>query len=204
MASVPVRRVGLTGGIGSGKSTVATFLATWGATVVDSDRIARAVTAPGGQALPLIRAQFGEGCFTTDGTLDRDALRKKVFSDPAARHRLEAIVHPLVALQTAQEAAEAQLQGARCLVFDVPLLVESGRWRQQVHQVLVVDCLESTQVARIVARNGWTTEAAEQVMAGQASRADRLAVADLCIYNEALSLAGLEQVVRQLANRFGL
>ncbi|MDO8374669.1 MAG: dephospho-CoA kinase, partial [Polaromonas sp.] len=113
-----------------------------------------------------------------------------------------AIVHPLVGEETARQAAQA---ASACIVFDVPLLVESGRWRQRVDQVLVVDCSEATQVSRVMARNGWTREAVERVMAGQASRDQRLAAADICIYNDApLSLAALAVMVRQLSQRFGL
>jgi dephospho-CoA kinase len=204
MIGLPARRLGLTGGIGSGKSTVAAMLAALGATVIDSDAIARAVTAPGGAALPRIRAEFGGSCFTPEGFLDREVMRQQVFNDTAARLRLEAIIHPMVASHTASQALDAEAGGAACLVFDVPLLVESGRWRQQVHQVLVVDCLESTQQARVMARNGWSREIAEQVMAGQVSRAERLAAADICLYNEGISLADLKVLVEEAANRFGL
>lgn len=194
--------VGLTGGIGSGKSTVAALLADCGATVIDSDAIAREVTAPGGGAIAFIARQFGAGFITSEGAMDRDAMRQLVFSDAQAKRRLEAIVHPLVGEETARQAAQAT---SACVVFDVPLLVESGRWRQRVDRVLVVDCSEDTQIARVMARNGWTREAVQQVIAGQASRGERLAAADICIYNDSpLSLAALAVMVRQLARRFGL
>lgn len=194
--------VGLTGGIGSGKSTVAALLADCGAAVIDSDAIAREVTAPGGAAIALVARQFGAGFITSEGAMDRDAMRQLVFSDAQAKRRLEAIVHPLVGEETARQAAQAT---SACVVFDVPLLVESGRWRQRVDRVLVVDCSEDTQITRVMARNGWTREAVQQVIAGQASRGERLAAADICIYNDApLSLASLEVMVRQLARRFGL
>lgn len=195
-------RVGLTGGIGSGKSTVAQVLADCGAAVIDSDAISRLVTAPGGVAIDLIARQFGAQFITPEGALDRDVMRKLVFADAGAKKQLESIVHPLVGEEAARQAARAD---SACIVFDVPLLVESGRWRQRVDQVLVVDCSEATQISRVMARNGWTREAVERVMASQASRDQRLAAADICIYNDApLSLAALTGTVRQLAQRFGL
>lgn len=194
--------VGLTGGIGSGKSTVAAVLADCGAAVIDSDAISRGVTAPGGAAIALIARQFGAAFLTSEGAMDRDAMRRLVFADAQAKKQLEAIVHPLVGEETARQAAKA---ASACVVFDVPLLVESGRWRQRLDRVLVVDCSEATQIARVMARNGWTREAVQQVIAGQASRDQRLAAADICIYNDApLSLAALAAMVRQLAQRFGL
>jgi dephospho-CoA kinase len=195
-------RVGLTGGIGSGKSTVAQMLAGCGAVVIDSDAISRQSTAPGGAAIALIAKQFGARFITPEGALDRGLMRQLVFSDAQAKKQLEAIVHPLVAEETDRQATQA---GSACTVFDVPLLVESGRWRQRLDQVLVVDCSEATQISRVMARSGWTREAVEQVMAGQASRSRRLAAADVCICNDAsMTLPALAEMVRQLAQRFGL
>jgi dephospho-CoA kinase len=198
------RRIGLTGGIGSGKSTVAQMLADCGAVIVDADAISRQLTAAGGAAIPLIRDVFGATFVTAAGALDRDAMRQQVFSDPAAKQRLEAIIHPLVAAETASQASAAENKGGRCIVFDVPLLVESGRWRAQLHQVLVVDCTEERQISRVMARNGWTREAVQKVMDAQASRAQRLAAADMCIYNETQTLAELAGLARAAAVRFGL
>jgi dephospho-CoA kinase len=197
-------RIGLTGGIGSGKSTVAGMLAALGAAIMDADAISRQLTAAGGAALPAIAAAFGAGCIDAAGAMDRHAIRALVFSDPAAKRRLEAIIHPLVASETARQASAAVAAGAPCIVFDVPLLVESGRWRGQLQQVLVIDCSAEQQISRVMRRSGWTREAVQQVMAGQARREQRLAAADICIYNEAISLAELELLVRQAARRFGL
>ena len=203
-AALPAQRIGLTGGIGSGKSTVAGMLVALGATLVDADAIARQLTAAGGAAVKEIASQFGAAAISADGAMNREKMRKLAFNDPAARQRLEAIIHPLVSQQTLKQAAQAQQAGSRCIIFDVPLLVESGRWRQQLDRVLVVDCRESTQVARVVARNGWTPQAVEKIMAGQVSRAQRVTAADICIYNDGLPLETLALLVRRLAVRFGL
>jgi len=202
------QRIGLTGGIGSGKSTVARLLLDCGATLVDADAIARQVTAAGGSAIKEIAHEFGDELITAEGALDRDRMRQLAFNEPAARQRLEAIVHPLVGQETQRQAGLAVQAGSPCIVFDIPLLVESGRWRQQLDQVLVVDCSEATQIARVMAReagrSGWTRDVVEKIMAGQASRAERLAAADICLYNDGLSLSCLALRVQQLAARLGL
>ncbi|MCY1163724.1 dephospho-CoA kinase [Polaromonas sp.] len=200
----PVQRLGLTGGIGSGKSTVARLLVDAGAALIDADAISRQVTAPGGAAIPLITQRFGPQAITPEGAMDRDAMRRLAFSDPASRRQLEAIIHPLVGLETARQAEQALQAGNPCIVFDIPLLVESGRWRQQLDRVLVVDCSEATQISRVMARSGWTQEAVQKVIDGQASRAARRAAADVCIYNDGLSLDALGLIVRQISRRFGL
>ena len=197
-------RIGLTGGIGSGKSTVAAMLARCGAAVVDADAIARALTLAGGAAMPAIAQAFGPSCVAPDGAMDREAMRALVFSDASARLRLQDIVHPLVAQETGRQAAQAWAGGARCVVFDVPLLVESGRWRSQVDAVLVVDCSVPLQIERVMARSGWSREAVEKVIAQQASRAQRLAAADVCLANVDLSLAQLQQQVEEVWQHFGL
>ena len=199
-----IRRLGLTGGIGSGKSTVARMLVANGATLVDADVISRQITAPDGAAVDAIASQFGDHVIMADGAIDRDSLRQLVFNDPAAKRQLEAIVHPLVSLEIARQSQQAVKAGSNCIVFDIPLLVESGRWRQQVDRVLVVDCREATQVARVMARNNLSLDAVEKIIAAQSSRAQRLAAADMCIYNDGLSLQTLDLMVRQLAARFGL
>ena len=187
-------RIGLTGGIGSGKSTVAGFFTEAGAAVIDSDAISRRLTATGGAALPLIAAEFGPAILGGDGALDRAQMRTLAFADVTARRRLEAILHPLIGAQTAAEAAAAR---SDLIVFDVPLLVESGRWRARVDRVLVVDCAEATQLARVLAR-GWTTDAAKAVIQQQASRQARRACADAVISNDGLALAELREHVHAL------
>ena len=191
-------RIGLTGGIGSGKSTVAGFFIEAGATVIDSDAISRRLTAAGGAAMPLIAAEFGTQMLAADGALDRVRMRELAFADATAKRRLEAILHPLIGAQTAAEAAAATTP---LIVFDVPLLVESGRWRARVDRVLVVDCAEATQRARVLAR-GWTAEAAEAVIQQQASRRVRRACADAVISNDGLALADLGTQVDALAQRW--
>ncbi|WP_232788428.1 dephospho-CoA kinase [Macromonas nakdongensis] len=198
-------RLGLTGGIGSGKSTVATLLQDLGATVVDADAISRASTAAGGAAIAAIRAAFGPDFIAADGALDRDRMRAAVFADPSAKQRLEAIVHPLVRAEIERQTTAA---AGDCAVLDIPLLVESPTWRERVDTVWVVDCQPETQIRRVVQRNGWPREQVEAVLAAQASRAQRLAVADTVIDNDHATLAQLETRVRnayaQMRQRFGL
>lgn len=205
------QKIGLTGGIGSGKSTVARVLVGRGAALVDADAISREVTAPGGSAVEQIARQFGPQALTPAGAMDRDVMRNLAFSNPAVKRQLEAIIHPLVTLESARLAAAAASAGRACILFDIPLLVESNRWRGQLDQVLVVDCSEATQVSRVLARQSqtglqahWTPDAVQKVIASQASRAHRRAAADACIYNEGLSIDALSELVRKLAHRFGL
>lgn len=193
------KRLGLTGGIGSGKSTVAQFLATMGAALIDADALSRSLTAAGGLAIAQIEAEFGHLAIDTHGALNRSFMRDLVFQDPTARHRLEAIIHPLVGSLTERQALQAEASGARVLVFDVPLLVESGRWRQQVDAVLVVDCEEATQIQRVMARNQLERAAVERIMAAQATRSQRRAAADCVIYNDGLDLAALREEVLSIS-----
>ncbi|MBC7610716.1 MAG: dephospho-CoA kinase, partial [Polaromonas sp.] len=190
------QRIGLTGGIGSGKSTVARMLIDGGAVLIDADAISRQTTASGGTAIALIARQFGPQAIAADGAMNRDFMRQQAFDNPAIKQQLEAIVHPLVGLETSRQAELADLAGMTCMVFDIPLLVESGRWRSKLDQVLVVDCSEATQISRVMARNGWTPEAVQKVIAAQAGRAARRAAADICIYNDGLSLQALSLLVR--------
>ena len=199
------RRIGLTGGIGSGKSTVAGMLAAKGAAVIDADAISRSLTASGGRAMAAIAQTFGPQMVNAQGAMDRQAMREAVFQNPQAKQQLESIIHPLVGQITAEQAQAALQSGHRVLVFDVPLLVESGeRWRKQVNQVLVVDCDSETQRQRVMARSGLAAEEIDRIMALQASRAQRLACADKVIFNQGLSLAELEAQVAQVAADFGL
>lgn len=190
-----VLRLGLTGGIGSGKSTVAQALVACGAHLVDTDAIARALTLPGGAAIPALAAAFGSQALTEAGALDREHMRRLVFAEPSAKARLEAILHPMIG---AVAQVQAALSAGRPVVFDVPLLTESAHWRARVHRVLVVDCEESTQIARVALRPGWTTEAAARVVALQAPRHARRAIADAVISNEGLTLDQLTAEVRNL------
>jgi len=199
-----MRSLGLTGGIGSGKSTVAGMLAARGAVVIDADALSRATTASGGSAIAAIAARFGAGFVTADGALDRDRMRSLVFEQPAARLALEAIVHPLVQRATADAAVHARASGARLVVFDIPLLVESGRWASRVDRVLVVDCGIDTQVARVMARNGLDEASVRRIVASQATRAARRAAADFVLFNEMSTIAQLDVAVGSIAHLMGL
>lgn len=194
-------RLGLTGGIGSGKSTVARMLLDRGATIVDADAIARACTAPGGQAIPLIAKAFGAEFVTPQDALDRERMRALAFEQPSARQALEAILHPLIGDEIRRQSEAAT---TRCVVFDIPLLVESPRWRPQLDRVLVVDCLPATQKARVQARSGWSLVAIDAAMRSQASRRLRLAAADATIFNDGLTLEQLRALVARAASGFGL
>ena len=197
-------RLGLTGGIGSGKSTAAQFLSNLGAAVIDADAISRAVTAPKGAAIAALLTEFGADCITPQGALDRDRMRSLVYSDASARKRLEAIVHPLVGQEIARQAAAAVQAGSPCLVFDIPLLVESSRWRQNLHQVLVIDCSAERQIQRVMGRSGLAREAVEAIMRSQAPREVRLQGSDIVIFNDAVDLTQLESEVTQIWRWFGL
>ena len=195
-------QIGLTGGIGSGKSTVAALLARLGATVIDADAISRELTAAGGMAIAAISESFGADYITATGALDRNRMRTLVFADPACKRRLEAIIHPLIREQAYHQAQLAM--NSPCVIFEVPLLVESTDWRSRVDQVLVVDCLEETQITRVMARSAMDRSMVLAIIASQASRQQRLMAADVVIFNEGLSLEALAVKVLQLAPSFGL
>jgi dephospho-CoA kinase len=198
--------VGLTGGIGSGKSAVGRLFEDRGITVIDTDAIAHQLTTPGGAAMPAIRAAFGDAVATPDGALDRAAMRAIVFADPPARKRLEGILHPLI-----REESERRLAGADSpyAILMVPLLVESGSYRERVSRVAVVDCDVETQIARVMQRNGLARAEVERILAAQATRAQRLDAADDVIDNDG-ALAALNPQIARLhetylasAGRFG-
>jgi dephospho-CoA kinase len=185
----------LTGGIGSGKSTVADLFAKRGVTLVDTDVIAHRITAPQGLAMPSIATEFGPSFVAEDGSLDRARMRALVFSDENARKRLEAITHPLIRAET--ERQRQQAPGPYVIVV-VPLLVESGSWKTRVNRVLAVDCSVETQIARVMRRNAFTREQVLAIIARQATREARLAAADDVIVNDNRSLDELEVDVDQL------
>jgi dephospho-CoA kinase len=190
--------VGLTGGIGSGKSAAATLFEQLGATVVDTDAIAHALTAPGGAAIVPIRAAFGDEVIDARGALDRAAMRRKVFADASAKARLEGILHPMIRAEADRRSAAAR---SAYVVLVVPLLVESGGYRSRVQRVAVVDCPEEMQVARVMARSVLSAEEARAIMAAQVDRQARLAVADDVIDNGG-ELAALRPQVEALHRRY--
>jgi dephospho-CoA kinase len=176
--------IGLTGGIGSGKSAVAKRLAELGATVIDSDQIAHGITAPHGAAIAPIQAHFGLDVLAADGSLDRPKMRQLVFNDPSALQSLEAITHPLIHAETLRQAYLAHQNGALYLVFMVPLLVESGYWSEVIDHLVVVDCPPELQIARVMQRSNLDRSEIEQIMCKQALREDRLAAADTILLND--------------------
>ncbi|ANB74063.1 dephospho-CoA kinase [Paraburkholderia phytofirmans] len=184
--------VGLTGGIGSGKSTVADLFAAHGVPLVDTDLIAHRITAPHGIAMPQIAAEFGASFVAADGSLDRARMRTLVFRDDGARKRLEGITHPLIRAETEREQREAQ---GPYVIIVVPLLVESGSWKTRVNRVLTVDCSVETQIARVMSRNGFSREQVLAIIARQATREARLAAANDVIDNDNAPLDALKAQV---------
>lgn len=198
-------RLGLTGGIGSGKSTVGGMFVSLGATLIDADQIARDVTGPQGDAMDSIRSTFGDTFVDDSGALDRTRMRQLAFREPEARTRLEAIVHPLVTRHSLLQTQQALAAGSRMIVHDIPLLAESGRWARQLDAVVVVDCPIETQIERVVQRNGLAREVVQGIIASQATRHARRAVADIVITNgPGCTLPALQAQVRQAAALFGL
>ncbi len=188
-------RIGLTGGIGSGKSTVAKMLVDCGAVLVDTDAIAHALTAPDGAALPQLSNEFGADIVGADGAMDRDRMRAVVFGDSSAKRRLEGILHPMIGEEALRQASAA---GDKPVIFDVPLLAASSHWRQRVARVLVVDCLESTQVQRVMHRSGWSEAQVQRVIDQQSTRALRRSIADAVIFNDGISPSTLQAEVSAL------
>jgi len=173
--------VGLTGGIGSGKSTVAELFVEQGAALVDTDAIAHELTMAGGAAMPALIAEFGQEIVGQDGAMDRAAMRQQAFADPAARARLEGILHPLIRQLSAERCRAA---AAPYVILAVPLLIESGSYRERCDRIVVVDCPENLQIERVVARNGLSAAEVGVIMATQVSRAQRLAAADDVVIND--------------------
>jgi dephospho-CoA kinase len=190
-----IRRIGLTGGIGSGKSTVAAVWVAKGATLVDTDAIARALTEAGGAAMPSVRLEFGSQFVDSHGALDRQRMRELAFSDPTVKRRLEAILHPLIGHEAMARAARV---ATGVVVFDVPLMAESSHWRARCDRIVVVDCSEETQVERVMRRAGWQEDHVRRVIAQQAPRPVRRAIADAVIHNDEQSLASLQAAVHSL------
>lgn len=197
-------RIGISGGIGSGKSTVCQSFARKGAAVVDLDAISRASTAAGGRAIAAVKAIFGAGFIDETGAMDRTKMRDLVFSDAGARSRLEGIVHPLIALEVASQADTAQKMGLACIVFDIPLLVESAHWRTSLDRILMVDCSVDTQIQRVQTRSGLSETEVRSILRAQSSRRQRLEVADAVIFNEGKNLLEIERELQSLGAQFGL
>ena len=174
--------IGLTGGIGSGKSSAAKIFQELGAAVVDTDQIARELTGRGGAAIAAIADQFGADCIAADGSLDRSKMRRLVFTDPKSKRKLEAILHPLIRRESRARIAAAQQP---YVLVVVPLLLETGAYRELIKRVLVVDCDEARQIARTVKRSGLAIDEVRAIMAAQLPRAERLAAADDVLHNDA-------------------
>lgn len=189
--------VGLTGGVGSGKSTVAAMLQQLGAGIVDADALAHELTRAGGAAIGALRNRFGAEALAADGALDRAWMRARVFGDSATRRSLEAVLHPMIRSLAQERGSALAAAGQPYVVFVIPLLVESGEWLDRVNRVLLVDCSEATQIRRASARPGLDEAAARSIITAQASRAERLAIADDVLFNEA-PLADLESRVGRL------
>lgn len=192
--------VGLTGGIGSGKSAAAECFAKLGAAVIDMDAIARELSMADGEAMPMLRAAFGAGIVASDGSLDRTAMRQLAFSDAEARRKLEAILHPMIRAIAEARCRQALAEGAPYVILVVPLLIESPDYRQRVDRVAVVDCEDEVRVLRVVARSGLGRPEVERIMAAQLSRQERLAAADDIINND----GSFEDLAKRVADRHRL
>lgn len=190
-------KIGLTGGIGSGKSTVTKLLENLGVVIIDADKISRASTASGGEAIEAIRVAFGDAMIDDTGALDRAKMRELVFQEADARQRLEAIVHPIIQAHMRIQAEQAT---SAYVVYDIPLLIESAeRYRPQFKRICVVDCDEETQISRVQSRSQLTVDEIRRIIASQASRADRLVHADDVIHNGVgVDLAELQRQVHQM------
>lgn len=189
--------IGLTGGIGSGKTAVSDLLSMLGAGIIDTDLIAHQITAPHGSAISPIEKQFGPDFIAADGALNRDKMRSLVFAKPEARKSLEAITHPLIRQESVRQALQLSKQGVPYLVFVVPLLIESGFWMELIDRLVLVDCPKETQIQRVMQRSNLSREELGRILAAQASREERLKHADVVIENQA-SLKDLEVEAQNL------
>lgn len=193
MQQTAFKRIGLTGGIGSGKSTFASLLVDRGFAFIDADAISRQLTGISGVALSHIRQVFGEDFIAPDGSMDRNKMRALIFAQPQAKAQLQDILHPLIRSAMADKEAAFKDEGKPLVVLDIPLLTESASWPAQLDGVLVVDCSEDRQIARVMARNGWTRAEVQAVMAAQASRQERLATATWVIDNDSDDMQALKR-----------
>lgn len=190
--------VGITGGIGSGKSTVAQLLSECGYPLVDADAVSRQLTQTGGLAMPSIAQAFGDALVAPDGGLHRQLMRELAFSQPEVRKKLEAILHPLIGQSIAKAIAGHAQTGAPCVLLDIPLITSASRWPPMLDRILVVDCLESTQIDRVRLRSQLNETEVKAIMAQQISRLERRALADWVIFNDGLSMEALKKQVLEL------
>lgn len=197
-------RLGITGGIGSGKSTVAQLLRYKGCGLIDADQASRELTLPGGKALPMIQQQFGPDYLDATGALNRQKMRELVFTTASAKRDLEAILHPLITLACAEQACRLVAEGYKVIAYDIPLLVESKHWRAYLDETWVIDCEESTQISRVGVRSQMSNMAVKQIVDSQAPRNLRRAAADLVIFNERLTIPELSTLLTHALKRFGL
>ncbi len=193
MHSQAFKRIGLTGGIGSGKTTLGRMLVVRGFALIDADAISRALTGAGGAAMPLIQQAFGDNFVAPDGSMDRARMRSLVFSQPESKNQLEAILHPLVRKSISDQEIALRAEGKPLAILDIPLLLESDRRTDQLDGIMVVDCSPERQIARVMARNGWTQNEVQAVIDAQVGRAQRLAAATWVINNDIDDLSALQK-----------
>jgi dephospho-CoA kinase len=198
MSHTAFRRIGLTGGIGSGKSTLAQLMVARGVALIDADAVSRQLTAAGGPAMPDIKREFGQEFIAADGSLARDRMRELVFTQPEARLRLQALLHPRILSALLEQESLLINQGKPLVLLDIPLLVESAHWRQKLDRVLVVDCSTDTQIRRVMQRSGMTAKQVEDIMATQANRAQRLSAADWVVDNDSDDIGKLMRQVQAI------
>ena len=198
MSHTAFRRIGLTGGIGSGKYTLAQLMVARGVALIDADAVSRQLTAAGGPAMPDIKREFGQAFIAADGSLARDRMRELVFTQPEARLRLQALLHPRILSALLEQESLLINQGKPLVLLDIPLLVESAHWRQKLDRVLVVDCSTDTQIRRVMQRSGMTAKQVEDIMATQANRAQRLSAADWVVDNDSDDIGKLMRQVQAI------